>query len=115
MTANTNAGMMAERGMRLAWIAIALVALMLLIATIFTGLRARAVAQVGAPGQVSGLTAVYLRQEPSASGSILTTLARGDAVKVVGTFEKSGRWWYQVRVEDYQGWLPATQVRLLEQ
>jgi len=59
----------------------------------------------------TGGTAVNLRQGPSMSAPVITTLREGTLVEALGDpVSAEGRQWQQVRVGDREGWVVAVVV-----
>lgn len=104
---------MNDRQISRLWILTLLFALILAAVTLALVVRSRAIADLGVEGQVGGhRSVVYLREQPSALGAIVTVLRRNQDVKVTNSQEENGRLWYYVRTEEEAGWVLAEQVSL---
>ncbi|ABX04166.1 MAG TPA: hypothetical protein DEF47_00360 [Herpetosiphon sp.] len=65
---------------------------------------------VGSVGAVSNL-----RADPSTNADIITTVDAQAAIIIIAQQNSADQLWYQVRVNDYQGWMHASLFKLSAQ
>lgn len=83
----------------------------LLVATLFLAYRAFNMPVTGLEGSITGLNpTIYLREEPTGRGKIVTILERGHSVVVIDVTMSDGASWLKVDSGRFSGWVPATNV-----
>ena len=93
------------------WAITGLAALILLIATVTLFRRADQIEESGIVGYVAnGGPAVFLRDQPSSSGAVLTILEPGVSVRVTDSTTRGNVDWYQVVTEENAGWLHKSRI-----
>jgi hypothetical protein len=102
---------MSTKTVRRLWVFTGLVAVFLVVVTVYLAREEKAKEEAGYSAYIVGLNSViYLREHPDPTSYIVTILDLGQQVFVTDISDVAAVPWARVRTGSFEGWVPAERI-----
>ena len=102
---------MSTKTVRRLWVFTGLVAVLLVVVTVYLAREEKAKEDEGYSAYIVGLNSVvYLREHPDPTSHIVTILDLGQRVFVTDISDEAAVPWARVRTGSFEGWVPAERI-----